>query len=195
MMSFTNLPLEIILEISTFLDKAALNALIQTHKRAATALTPQLYRLGFSWTKGTRVVFLEDLDNEPSFFATPGRLLHFIALGGNLTLTRAFLEAGAPIDAMDERGNTLLRAACSGLNDDVVPLYLLDNGADILLADNRDRSVLSRLVGTLGSGSTALYLYDGLLRVSTARAEIPFAVVRMDQPYYRMLFVAAIQSR
>jgi hypothetical protein len=56
---------------------------------------------------------------------------------------------------MDERGNTLLRAACSGLNDDV-PLYLLDNGAEVLLADNGDRSVLTKLIRGIGGRSCRL---------------------------------------
>ncbi|KAL4783308.1 ankyrin repeat-containing domain protein [Aspergillus varians] len=42
------LPFELILEIATYLDPAALNALIQTHKRAAVSLTRQLYDIGLS---------------------------------------------------------------------------------------------------------------------------------------------------
>jgi ankyrin repeat protein len=65
--------------------------------------------------------------------ATP---LHLAAFGGHLTVTRAFLGAGAEVDARTKRGNTPLHRASSAGHHAVVQL-LLQRGADPSLRNSR----------------------------------------------------------
>lgn len=141
-MGFANLPGEVLLDITDFLEYSwNISALSQTNRYLYTALNHYLYQHNvrhfdsslFTWAmeNGSEIVARKMLDAgaSPTKECTWGRLdlINAAAAGGHTEIVRLFLERD--LLPVDRRGNLLATAAIFG-SDSVVHL-LLDHGVSI----------------------------------------------------------------
>ncbi|KAJ6066329.1 hypothetical protein N7444_000082 [Penicillium canescens] len=194
-MGCPNLPFEIIMIVSTYLNKGTPNSIVQTSRTVARALTPRLCDLALSpdnllttryatvdWIKPLRTIpaavfnhrvwscaakwkpdpiihymltrFKYDSlclrllseDTLDRLIARYYPLLHLVAATGNLAITRALIDAGAPVEARFEGLGTPLQIAWSQGHEHIAE-YLLDCGTGILVSDSRGQSAVMSASG------------------------------------------------
>ncbi|KAL0635169.1 hypothetical protein Q9L58_005894 [Maublancomyces gigas] len=112
--SFTHLPTELVLEISSYLQRPAINALLRVSRHLASILAPILGHLGA--TAIDRIMFQRSL-------------LHWAAANGKPEVLRLMLRHGADVHRRDSIGGTGLHYAVLCCRPATVSV-LLEKGAD-----------------------------------------------------------------
>ncbi|KAL4876483.1 ankyrin repeat-containing domain protein [Aspergillus karnatakaensis] len=97
--------------------------------------------------------------------------LPFLARAGNLKIIKLMIEAGAPVNAKDSGGNTLLHTACLS-NNLALSRYLLSAGADLRIASTIGGSV-AHPASTRGSTQllTAIVAATGAANIDPLRPD------------------------
>lgn len=161
--SLLSFPNELILLVAENLDLKNLNSLIQTSRRLASLLTPNLHHLAVQdsdagwwfpfpvlhWAalKGyeglARILLEKGLDADLRTTPQGKTALHFAALKGDESIIRLLLDKGAKADMQDiSYGFSPLHIAALEGHEAVVRL-LLDRGADVSIGDNTGRTALA----------------------------------------------------
>lgn len=112
--SFTHLPTELVLEISSYLQRPGINALLRVSRHMASILAPILGRVGA--TAIDRIMFRRSL-------------LHWAAANGKPEVVRLMLRHGADVHRHDSIGCTALHSAVLCCRPATVTV-LLENGAN-----------------------------------------------------------------
>lgn len=166
-----DLPNELLLSISTYLEESGIGSLLRTNRRLRELLTSELnqhatqicrnvYRRGnlkirctLHWAawRGHEALFQLLLDKDVSIECpadahhchSQETVLHFAAFQGSETIVKLLLDKGANINQTDETGTTALHFAAMRGNEEVVRL-LLENGAKVTAVDGAGLSIMSK---------------------------------------------------
>lgn len=160
--SLLSFPNELLLVVAESLDLKDLNCLLQTSRRLASLLTPNLHRLAVqdrdagwwipfpalhwaAWKgyEGLAKLLLDkgfDVNLRTTFQGKTA--LHFAALKGHNSIIRLLIDRGAKVDMQDiSYGMSPLHIAALEGHEAVVRL-LLDRGADVSIGDHTGRTAL-----------------------------------------------------